>query len=263
MHDPLEGATSFGTIETGAHRDRISAPLQPVLDAAVDSVRAVDREASLYVYGSVATGMARPPTSDVDLLTVGLAPAGAAGIARDLSVRFSDLCRAVAIAAARRSDLSAEGDEGYGGRVFLKHYCVHLTGPDLHSALPDFAADARAARGFNGDIARHVERWRRELDDDADPVQLGRRLARKTLFAVAGLVSVHDGTWTTDRATAAARWAEIEPSTAEDLSMLLSWSPGGAPPDPVAVGAALDGVVARITASFARSIGLWSSEKGS
>ena len=203
-----------------------------------------------------------PPGSDVDLLTVGPAPAGAAEIARDLSVRFSELSRGVAIAAARHSDFSREDEEGYGGRVFLKHYCVHLTGPDLHSALPDFAADARAARGFNGDIARHVERWRRELHDDADPVQLGRCVARKTLFAVAGLVSVHDGTWTTDRATAAARRAEIEPSTADDLSMLLSWSHVEASPDRVAVGAALAGAVARITASFARSIGLWSSDEG-
>lgn len=262
MHDPLEGVTSLGTIETGAGRDRVSALFEPVLYAAVFAVRAADRDSSLYVYGSVATGMAQPPESDVDLLTVGLPSAEAADVTRALSVRFSDLCRAVEVAVAQRSDFSGETDEAYGGRVFLRHYCVHLVGPDLHSALPEFAADVRAARGFNGDIAQHARRWRMELDDGRDPVQLSRRLARKSLLAVAGLVSVHDDTWTTDRTTGAARWAEIEPSLASDLHMLLSWSRESATPDRKSVEAALDGVVTQITASFETSIGLWNSANG-
>jgi predicted nucleotidyltransferase len=257
MHDPLEGVTSLGTIETGASRDRVPALFEPVLGAAIVAVRAGDADSSLYVYGSVATGTAQPAKSDVDLLTVGLPPAEAADVGRVLSVRFSDLCRAVEVAAAQRSDFSGETDEAYGGRVFLRHYCVHLAGPDLHTAMPDFAADARAARGFNGDIAQHARRWRTELHGGCDPVELSRRLARKSLLAVAGLVSMHDDTWTTDRTTAAARWAEIEPSLANDLRMLLAWSRDGATPDRESVEAALDGVVTRITASFETSIGLW------
>ena len=262
MHDPLEGVTPFGSIATGASRDRVPARFWPVLDAGVAAVQATDRHASLYVYGSVTTGMAQPGRSDVDLLTVELPSDRAADIARDLSMQFSELCRAVEIAIAIRSDFSGASDEAYGGRVFLRHYCVHLAGPDLHSALPDFAADASAARGFNGDIAQHAERWRVELDVDGDPVRLGRRLARKTLLAVAGLVSVHDDTWTTDRANAAARWAEIEPSLADDLNMLLAWSSDTATPDHRSIDAALRGVVNRITASFEATIGLWRSNDG-
>lgn len=260
MHDPLEGVTRLGTIETGARKDRISGLFKPVLDAAVSATLAADVNASLYVYGSVATGMARAPISDVDLLTVGLPSDKADAIGRTLSVRFSDLCRGVQVAAAQPSDFSGEADEAYGGRVFLRHYCVHLAGPDLHSGLSEFAADIRAARGFNGDIARHSRRWRRQLEAEGDPVQLGRRLARKTLLAVAGLVSVHDNIWTTDRATAVARWAKVEPTLADDLQMLLSWSRDLATPNRAAVEAALDGVVTQIIASFESSIGLWTSK---
>jgi hypothetical protein len=123
--------------------------------------------------------------------------------------------------------------------------------------LPNFPADVQAARGFNGDIAQHAQRWRSELDGGRNPVELSRHLARKTLLAVAGLVSVHDATWTTDRTTAAARWVEIEPSLADDLHMLLAWSHDTATPDRHSVKAALEGVVARITTSFEASIGLW------
>lgn len=262
MHDPLEGVTSRGTIATGARRDRVAALFEPALDTAVGAVRAAKRDASLYLYGSVATGTAQTGRSDIDLLTVGLPSTEAAAIGRDLSVRFADLCRAVQIAAAQPTDFSGETDPAYGGRAFLRHYCVHLAGPDLQSALPEFPADVRAARGFNGDIAQHAQGWWKEVEEGCDPVELSRRLARKSLLAVAGLVSVHDATWTTDRTAAAARWAEIRPALAGDLRMLQTWASDHETPDRYAVEAALDGVVAQIVTSFEATIGLWNSGNG-
>jgi hypothetical protein len=203
--------------------------------------------------------MAQRRESDVDLLTIGLPSARANEMADALSRRFSVVCRAVEVAAARLADFTGGSDAAYGGRVFLRHYCVHIAGPDHHSALPEFAADARAARGFNGDIAEHSRRWRLELEKGGNPVDLSRRLARKCLLAVAGPVSVHDDTWTTDRTTAAARWAEIEPAVAQDLQMLLAWSAGDSSADRESVAAALDGVVERVVNAFRTSIGLWES----
>ena len=48
----------------------------------------------------------------------------------------------------------------------------------------------------------------------------GADLARKSLLATAGLVSVHDRTWTTDRHSAARRWGQIEPVWATSLNEL-------------------------------------------
>lgn len=165
------------------------------------------------------------------------------------------------MAAAQPADFAGDSDEAYGGRVFLRHYCVHLAGPDLAAGLPDFPADARAARGFNGDIGRQARRWRAELGAGADPAVLGRRLARKTLLAVAGLVSVHDGTWTTDRAAAAARWGEIRPELRDDLHLLLSWNRERELPERRGVAAALDGVVAQVVAAFAAVVGVWEPDE--
>jgi hypothetical protein len=103
------------------------------------------------------------------------------------------------MAVADAGDLDGASDVTYGLRVFLRHYCVHLQGPDLSSHLPAFRADAHAARGFNGDIGQHARRWQAELRAGHDPQVIGRRLARKTLLAAAGLVSIHDVIWTTDR----------------------------------------------------------------
>lgn len=263
MHDPQECVTSSGMIRTGVGRQRVAEVFEPALAVAVDAVHDVDPGASVYVSGSVATGMVRPAKSDVDLLTVGIAGADAARIGRVLSGRFSGVCRAVEVAASDPRDFSGATDQAYGGRVFLRHYCVHLAGPDLRPALPDYPADMRAARGFNGDIAQHADRWRRQLRSGSESKQVGRRMARKSLLAVAGLVSVSDRTWTTDRTTAARRWAEIEPSASEDLHILLSWAHDHAPSERPSVVAALDGVVAYIASSFEASIGLWHGQQPS
>lgn len=256
MADPGEGVAADGTIRTGAYRDRVPVVFEPVLaDAAAV---AGESGASLYVYGSVANGTARPGSSDVDLLSVGLPDAAAAG--QRLSVRYADLCRAVEFAAATTADLADDSDAGYGLRVFLRHYCVHLAGPDPSAALPAFPADVRAARGFNGDLGRHLRRWRQQLASGTVAADLlGTRAARKTLLAVAGLVSVHDRTWTTDRARAARRWSELEPGLAAQLGLLFSWAARQCRPAPEETGRVLagDGVIAAITGRFAALIGLW------
>jgi hypothetical protein len=166
----------------------------------------------------------------------------------------------VEISAATAADLVGDGDAAYGFRVFLRHYCVHLAGPDPSAGLPAFPADVRAARGFNGDISWYHRRWQRELESGTATADvLGVQAARKTLLAVAGLVSVSDRTWTTDRARAARRWGQVEPGLAAPLGQLLSWAAAARRPLPEEVRLALagDGIVAAVVDRFASLIGLW------
>lgn len=256
MRDPCEGITPTGAITTGVHRDRVPDAFEPVLSAVIESVREVSPAVSIYVYGSVATGHALVGGSDVDLLTIDL-PADRAGrLGAELSTRFSGVCRDVEIAAAAADDFTRNDDEAYGGRAFLHHYCVHLAGPDRDHATTAFPADERTARGFNGDIARHASRWRESLAR-RQPIDLGRKMARKSLLAVAGLVSIHDHTWTTDRHHAARRWSEIEPGLSTGLDQLLSWTDAPRVPNRHDVADALDRTVQPIVARFAEHIGLW------
>lgn len=251
MHDPEEGRTDTGMIRTGA-RPREHAPAhQDVIDALIDSVAA---DVSVYLYGSVATGTAVIPTSDVDFLTFGLAGDEAVDLGRRLSAQAANVCREVAIASAQPSELRRQDDEGYGLRVFLRHYCVHLAGPPVHDSLrAAYPADRRAARGFNGDIALHAERWRVALHQpSAEPARLGLQIARKTLLAVAGLVSIREMMWTTDRHLAAERWAEQDPAITE----LATWLEH--PPSTRSqVRQALDGTVARVVEAFEAEVGTW------
>ena len=256
MADPLEGVSPDGTIRTGARRDLVPGLFEPVIADAAASLD--DSRASLYVYGSVATGRARRGSSDVDLLSIDLH--GADALAGRLSVAYADRCRGVEIADTAPADYDGDTDAAYGNRVFLRHYCVHLVGPDPSDGLPSFPADARAARGFNGDLDRHLGRWRQDFTaGSSSAAELGVRAARKTLLATAGLVSVHDQTWTTDRVRASQRWGEIETDLAVPLAVLRSWVDRRQTPVRGELEKVLgpDGVVARVVARFASIIGLW------
>ena len=258
--DPLEGVSADGTIVTGARRANFSAAFVPVLERAVALLAAIEGNHSLHVYGSVATGTARPGRSDVDLVTIGLETATARGVGDALSSEFASLCRSVELGPARRSDYEGTRDEAYGNRVFLRHYCVHLAGPDIAQGLPDFRADAAAARGFNGDIGLCADRWRTELAHAGASAALARRIARKTLLTVAGLVSMYDATWTTDRLGAAARWACIRPSLASQLDTVIAWSDDAstnASASASDIGRILEGLVAEVVEEFRSRIGLW------
>ncbi|MEZ5085981.1 MAG: hypothetical protein R2722_06930 [Tessaracoccus sp.] len=260
MRDPGEGIAAHGTIRTGVARSKIPPVFQPVVTT-IRQLAAGWPGASIYLYGSVATGQARVASSDVDLLSIDLPNEVASVLGRELSARFADLCRGVEIGPAQRKDLLGDDDAPYGLRVFLRHYCVHIAGPDRHSSLPPYPADARAARGFNGDIANHLAGWRDELNR-ADPQMLGRRVGRKTLLAVAGLVSVSNGTWTTDRSSAVEMYAAHHPALAEDLQLLLAWATDEKTADQDAVRKMLapDGTIEILVRDFATTIGLWSEQ---
>lgn len=258
VRDPCEGLAPDGSIRTGVARERVPAAYEPVVAAAVDGLGRPG--ASLYLYGSVATGRAGP-TSDVDLLALGVAADRAAAVAAQLSDRFAPLCRSVEVGVGQPTDFDGPGDEAYGNRVFLRHYCLLLSGPDRRVGWPAYPGDVRAARGFNGDLDRYLARWRATLPgmDPGHGAALGRKVARKTLLALSGLVSVHDATWTTDRGTAVRRWSEVVPALAADLTRLLAWADGQGRADAseVAVVLAADGIVTQIRDAYAARVGMW------
>lgn len=257
MRDPDEGLSESGSIRTGAHISRVAERFRLVHETASEVIHAREPSASVYAYGSVVTGQARDGVSDVDLLTIGLPPSDASLIGVELSRRFGEVCRGVEIAAATAGDFVGDSDESYGNRVFLRHYCVLLAGSDAHRPRHDFAGDRRAARGFNGDIAQHARRWRMALDGGDEPAPVAQRMARKSLLAVAGLVSVHDNRWTTDRETGAARWGDIVPAERAGLAQLMSWASTTPDPPLETVHDALERTVAAIVSAFSELIGLW------
>jgi hypothetical protein len=180
--------------------------------------------------GSVATGEACPPQSDIDVLVVtrdGGSSAAVADAAKELSWRYRHLAREVGIAHVTMAGLLGDDLDALGGRCFIKHYCVPLHGDDLRAQLPRYRPSATMAWAFNHNVAAVIAETRQRLDatgDSGDVEQLCRSVARKVMLAAASLTSVISSEWTTDRHRAAATIAEHHPEWADQAAMALQWA---------------------------------------
>lgn len=228
--DPLEGLAPDGTIVTGSDRSRVPPIYEPLLMEATHQVFALGAGVtSLYLYGSVATGRAVPPASDVDLLAVVADESlveKVGSVARHLSQRHAALAREVAVGAITVSDLFSETTDGYANRCFLKHYCVLLQGRDLGSEIDPCEGGPELAWAFNHNIASRIATLRDALLRTNSPegvAGVATKIARSVLLACGSLMSIETLTWTTDRARAVELLRERHPERADDAETALSW----------------------------------------
>jgi predicted nucleotidyltransferase len=227
--DPGEGVDADGYLVTGAAAANIPPVYRPVLDDCVATVTAAfgDRLDGLYLYGSVATGQATPPASDVDLLTLWSSTvddAEVAAVAAALSTRHSAVVREVGLAQATLDSIRFDADQ-----AFVKHYCVPLSGRDIRPGLRRFRPSRALADGFNDDLPVVVRRLRSTVESARTPEErlvATRKAARRLLLAVATIESVSHATWSTDRGTGAALLARHHPEWTDAAGRALDWSAG-------------------------------------
>jgi uncharacterized protein len=222
--DPAEGVDAEGYLVTGAAVANIPPAYRPVIDDCVATLTAFPELDGLYLYGSVATGQARPPGSDLDLLAVWTSTVDVSAAVAALSTRHSAVVREVGLAQASLSDLAGEAD-----RCFLKHYCVPLAGRDLRPSLPRCRPSRALADGFNDDLPALVAQLRSTVDTAAtaeEQLVAVRKAARRLLLAVATIESVSHGTWSTDRSTGAALLTHHHPQWTDLAQRAVRWSAG-------------------------------------
>ncbi len=251
LRDSREGVGPEGTIVTGVGARPIDAAYEAVLAASAEEVaaRLGDALQGLYVYGSVATGQARPPRSDLDLYAVTRWPA--AGPCREaadaLSAAFVDTVREVGIASTTWDEVMAAGPAGEAERCFLRHYCAHVSGEDLRAGLSDCRASISLARGFNGDIGEVMSSTIQRLQDGPaarEPRRLVATGSRRLLMAAATLLSAREGGWTTDRTHGAELFTSAAPALAAEVERVRGWTDVDASERPLPP---LDEVVAAFT----------------
>jgi hypothetical protein len=222
--DPAEGVDADGYLVTGAAAANIPPAYEPVIADCVATFTAFEQLDGLYLYGSVATGQARPPDSDLDLLAVWTSTVDVSAAVAALSTRHGAVVREVGLAQVRLDDLTGEAD-----RCFLKHYCVPLAGRDLRPSLPRCRPSRALADGFNDDLPAVVARLRSAVDSAGtatEQLAAVRKAARRLLLAVATVESVSHATWSTDRGTGAALLAHHHPQWTDVAERALRWSSG-------------------------------------
>jgi predicted nucleotidyltransferase len=225
-----EGIDRDGFIVTGVGADVIPVAYRPVLASCIAVLHArLTDVVVVYVYGSVATGRARQPESDIDLLVVLADHADHGvidGIAAELSDSHSHVAREVGLAVVTLAELWADDLDGLGARCFVKHYCVPLDGDDVRALLPACRASPEVAWAFNHNTAGAVADAQRRLEQarTADEVRrVCRSAARRVTLSTTSLASIVESTWTTDRHRAAEIITIRYPRWAADAADALRW----------------------------------------
>lgn len=167
----LRGLDSRGCIEREGSLGRIPQAFRPVVAAARD--RILDtfgaRLHSAYLYGSIPRGTARAGRSDLDLLLAlhqdpaDADHAGARALDEALDKEFPQVNGSGTLLVSRTQVLSDL--ERYDLGWFVACLCTPLLGEDLAEFLPRYRPDSLLARETNGDLAPHLERWRRRIGE--------------------------------------------------------------------------------------------------
>lgn len=246
-----EGVDPDGFIRTSVAAANIGPDYAPIVADCVAALTQAlgDDLLGVYVTGSVATGRAVPPGSDIDMVALVADEADRTrvdDVATRLTARFSKVVREVGLGAVARSDVFADDLDGIGWRCFLRHYCVCVAGHDLGRDLAPCRAGPAVALAFTAGIGDAVggiiDRLRRG-PGPGETAAIGAKAARQLLLAAAPLASVLAGTWTTDRAAGAMLIVDLFPERADEARTALAWYRAGTASGDVG--------------SFVESFGVW------
>lgn len=189
---------------------------------------------SLYLYGSIPRGTARPGSSDLDGQV--LLDRDPTGEDRDLVRRLeSELDAAhpevsgVGILLDSRAAL-LDPAARYDGGFHLRVLCTPVWGQDAGAEVEPHRPDLALARKVQGDWPRAIDRYREEVAEPVGPAtpalcrSLGRRLARIAFT----WVMPRWGGWTSDPRTLQEVVAAHEPAWAAPVAeaVRLGWEGG-------------------------------------
>lgn len=154
-------------------------PLQPEFESLVSNARnglcsglgaLLD---SLYLYGSVSRGNARPGQSDLDLTVVLTRPPSREEsnalecIRLDLQARHPEVSKVDFDLGVREDVLNPANLHSWG--YWIKHECRCIHGTDLALQFPAFAPSRTIALAINGDYMRALGDYAQRIDDASEP----------------------------------------------------------------------------------------------
>lgn len=212
-------------------------PLQPEFESLVSDARnglcsglgaLLD---SLYLYGSVSRGNARPGQSDLDLTVVLARPPSREEsnalerIRLDLQARHPEVSKVDFDLGVREDVLKPANLHSWG--YWIKHECRCIHGTDLALQFPAFAPSRTIALAINGDYVRALGDYAQRIDDASEPgdrKRLQREAARKLIRATNVLRAAEDSCWPRTLEEHAGNFGRHHPDMAAEIGFFLAES---------------------------------------
>ncbi len=184
---------------------KIAAKYRPILkDVKSELLKYSDKIHSIYLYGSVATGQAKSPTSDLDIVVVlKLKPTTRLKdqlkqLEKSLSQKYQRTFREVGFAVTHKNEV-LRGKESYGWRFFLTILSVKIFGETLYQKAIKFSPTKKLARNLHSDIDKNIKEARRKIKSaDEDDANLHiKSIMKKIIRTAFSIVMEKENYWTT------------------------------------------------------------------
>ncbi|PUA46674.1 DNA polymerase III subunit beta [Pseudomonas protegens] len=204
----MQSCSAFGVDADGLITLPAEPPLQPeylgVLDDLCASLHTPANPPlhSLYLYGSVARGTARPGVSDLDLCLILQHPATPQQLRhleqlrQALQARHPRVSKIDFDIGHLAQVLAAENLDSWG--YWLKHHCRCLSGEDLRRRFAPFRPSREIALAVNGDFQRVLDDYAERIEGERQPAQilrLQREASRKLIRATHLLRAEQEPSW--------------------------------------------------------------------
>lgn len=178
----------------------------------------------MYLYGSVATGVAVPGRSDLDALALLSGEPRPEHhrrlrIASDALAREHPFVTEVSIMLFS-AEAILDAAERYDMGFFLRCLCACIDGDDLGPRLPDYRPSLELAAGTNGNVGQVLATARARLSEAEDAAEVRticRGISRKIVRTGFTLVMPRERVWTNSLAESYRLFARHYPSRAEEM----------------------------------------------
>ena len=164
-----------------------------------------DKIYSIYLYGSVATGKAKSPTSDLDLVVVLKAKPTSKlktqlkELETSLSQKYQKIFREVGFAITYKNEV-LRGKEAFGWRFFLTILSVKIFGDNLFQKEMKFSPTNKLARNLHSDVDKNIEEAKKKIkssNDEEAKLQI-KSIMKKIIRTAFSIVMQDENYWTTD-----------------------------------------------------------------
>lgn len=195
-----------------------------------------DKIHSIYLYGSVATGKAKSPTSDLDLVVVLKAKptlkfkTQLKELENSLSQKYQKEFREVGFAITYKNEV-LRGKEAFGWRFFLTILSVKIFGDNLFQKEMKFSPTKKLAKNLHSDVAKNIEEAKKKIvsanSEDAK-LQI-KSIMKKIIRTAFSIVMEQENYWTTDLDEMTKIFTKYYPEKKQQINAVLKMTKSKSP----------------------------------
>jgi len=209
---------------------KIPAKYKPIVkDVKSELLKFSDKIHSIYLYGSVATGKAKSPTSDLDLVVVLKAKptselkSNLKDLEKSLSTKYQTIFREVGFAITYKNEV-LRGKEAFGWRFFLTILSVKIFGDTLFQKEMKFSPTKKLARNLHSDVDKNIEEAKRIIKSSNEKeakLQI-KSIMKKIIRTAFSIVMEDENYWTTDLDEMTKIFTKYYPEKKQQINAVLN-----------------------------------------